>query len=332
MPDISIIVPVYKVENYLKRCIESILAQTYQAFELILVDDGSPDQCGAICDAYALKDKRLKVIHQNNSGQSSARNVGLDIAQGDYIGFVDSDDWIANDMYEYLLSLITTYNCDIAEVAYCITGKQNNSPPKACQNQIIVSEGEDILRRYLYTGMKSRMSGYPVFNKLYKAHLFEQLRFDKIGLCEDYLLNYQLMAQSHKYVISNKVCYFYFQRPESTLHGNLKQKDFDFPINCLKVSELANEKGDQSNNIKELAAAKVARCYFSLLAKATFYGIASEINEEEIKYLYHEMRKNYWKLALSPMSINRKLAMTVLMINPAIIKWLGTIKKSIFQQ
>ena len=97
-PKISIIVPVYKVELYLEKCINSILNQTFKDFELILVDDGSPDRCGEICDEYAKKDNRIVVVHKENGGQASARNVGLDIARGDYIGFVDSDDWIERDM------------------------------------------------------------------------------------------------------------------------------------------------------------------------------------------------------------------------------------------
>lgn len=101
-PLISVIVPIYKVELYLRKCINSILAQTYQNLEVILVDDGSPDQCGIICDEYAKSDSRVRVIHQENSGVASARNAGLQAAQGDYIGFVDSDDWIAPDMYDCL--------------------------------------------------------------------------------------------------------------------------------------------------------------------------------------------------------------------------------------
>ena len=100
---ISIIVPIYNVEQYLRECVDSILAQSYQNLEIILVDDGSPDRCGAICDEYAAADPRIKVIHKVNGGLSDARNAGLEVATGDYIGFVDSDDWIAPDMFSYLL-------------------------------------------------------------------------------------------------------------------------------------------------------------------------------------------------------------------------------------
>ncbi|HEY8803664.1 MAG TPA: glycosyltransferase, partial [Clostridium sp.] len=101
-PLISIIVPIYKVEVYIRNCVDSILNQTYKNLEIILVDDGSPDNCGNICEEYSSKDKRIKVIHKKNGGLSSARNAGLDIASGEYIGFIDSDDWIEGDMYESL--------------------------------------------------------------------------------------------------------------------------------------------------------------------------------------------------------------------------------------
>lgn len=114
MPELSIIVPVYKVEKYLPRCIDSILAQTFGDFELILIDDGSPDGCGRICDEYAQKDKRIVVIHQKNMGVSAARNAGLDIAHGRYIGFVDSDDWIEPQMYEVMMDAIRENGADMA--------------------------------------------------------------------------------------------------------------------------------------------------------------------------------------------------------------------------
>ena len=114
MPEISIIVPVYKVEKYLERCVKSILAQTFTDFELILVDDGSPDNCPLMCDEWAKKDKRIKVIHKANGGAGQSRNVGLENATGKYIGFVDADDWITRDMYEYLHELIIKEDADVA--------------------------------------------------------------------------------------------------------------------------------------------------------------------------------------------------------------------------
>src|ERR1035437_5330472 len=117
-PPISIIVPIYNIERYLSKCIDSILVQTFINFELILVNDGSTDNCGKIINEYAQKDSRIVVIHKKNGGVSSARNAGLDLAQGEYIGWVDADDYIATDMYETLYHLAIDYNADISECNY----------------------------------------------------------------------------------------------------------------------------------------------------------------------------------------------------------------------
>ena len=117
-PLLSIIVPVYKVENYLQKCIDSILAQTFTDFELILVEDGSPDGCPALCDAAAAKDARIRVLHQKNGGLSAARNAGLDVARGEWIGFVDSDDYIAPEMYETLYKAVQSTGADLALCDY----------------------------------------------------------------------------------------------------------------------------------------------------------------------------------------------------------------------
>ena len=124
MPELSVIVPVYKVEKYLSKCIDSILAQTFTDFELILIDDGSPDRCGEICDEYAAKDSRIIVIHQQNKGVSAARNAGLEIAKGKYIGFVDSDDWIEPEMYQIL---IATANETASELVICGSKQRDES-------------------------------------------------------------------------------------------------------------------------------------------------------------------------------------------------------------
>ena len=132
-PTISVIVPIYKVERFLPKCLDSILAQTYKNLEIILVDDGSPDRCGEICEEYAKKDSRVRVVHQTNQGLPSARNSGLKIAQGQYIGFVDSDDYIDPDMYEYLYHLITKDNAAIAMCNFCEDeGARSANPIKKC--------------------------------------------------------------------------------------------------------------------------------------------------------------------------------------------------------
>jgi glycosyltransferase involved in cell wall biosynthesis len=172
---ISVIVPVYKVEKYLPQCVDSILAQTYRNLEIILVDDGSPDSCPKICDEYAKKDGRVRVIHQKNAGVSAARNAGLDCAQGEYIGFVDWDDWIDAAMFQRLLALLKTYHTSIAICSftqYIHSRNENKVLERSPKRQIpkgVVTSDEAI--------QKIILSVDPVFcgslcNKLFSADLF----------------------------------------------------------------------------------------------------------------------------------------------------------------
>ena len=147
-PRLSVIVPVYKVEKYIHNCVESILKQTFSDFEVILVDDGSPDRCGEICDSYAFLDKRIKVIHQSNGGLSAARNKGIEIAQGEIIGFVDSDDEISADMYEKMLQYLDDNQLDIVCAdTYSVNQSKTKRKPF----------GRDIRKISFFPGMKPSM-------------------------------------------------------------------------------------------------------------------------------------------------------------------------------
>lgn len=177
---ISIIVPVYKVEPFLRRCVDSLVNQTYHDLEIILVDDGSPDNCGKICDEYAATDSRIHVIHKQNGGLSSARNAGLEVARGEYIAFVDSDDWVEADTYAKLYELIQQYNADIAECALrfyrpwkperLFLEGQNTKSVRVFTNR------EALDRLYFGPQLLSDIS-ITVCDKLYRATLLHDLRF-----------------------------------------------------------------------------------------------------------------------------------------------------------
>lgn len=315
---LSIIVPVYKVEQYLNRCIDSILSQTYRDFELILVDDGSPDNCGNMCDDIAKTDKRIKVIHKENGGLSSARNAGLDVACGDYVGFIDSDDWITNDMFEHLISLVDRYNCEIASASYVFSNGETKF--KQPNIEVRVFNKKEALRYYMLEGMSSRISDYPVCIKIYKKVLFDNIRFPEGQLYEDVATNFMLIQESSIYVKSNKICYYYFQDGRSITRSGFKSKDMD----VLKVGDqlvtLAKKENDEE--LLKLAITKSARSYFSLLAKIAAYGFAEKLDNEKelIKNLTSELRKNYITLMKSTMPINRKLIMNLLCININCVK------------
>ncbi|MDV4769588.1 glycosyltransferase, partial [Enterococcus faecium] len=179
MCEISIIVPVYKVEPYLRKCVDSILAQTFTDFEVILVDDGSPDNSGKICDEYASKDSRVRVIHKKNGGLSSARNAGIDVARGKYLGFVDSDDYIEKDMYELLYDNIVKEQADlsICGIYDIYAGKKVKILPEEYKVLDKVSAMKIVLEAQSFS--------VHAVNKLYKKELFNKIRYPENIITED---------------------------------------------------------------------------------------------------------------------------------------------------
>ena len=173
-PKISVIVPVYKTEGLLDRCVESIVGQTYKNLEIILVDDGSPDNCPAMCDGWAEKDSRIRVIHKENGGVSSARNAALDIATGDYIGFVDSDDWIEPEMYLSLIQKISESGKNIALCSYYAVEISGERYECRCVADKEVLDKEDYFRFIVLGG-----DGGYIWNRLYRADIVKEVRFDE---------------------------------------------------------------------------------------------------------------------------------------------------------
>lgn len=220
---ISIIVPVYKVEEYLRRCIDSILSQTYKDFELILVDDGSPDNCGAICDEYAQKDSRITVIHKENGGLSSARNAGLEIAKGDYIGFVDSDDEIAPRCYEALHYFMETDGSDI------VTYNHNSIPDTdkwipMGENRVVV-DSETVLREF--SDKYYKMIGDTVMTKLYKKKIFNNLRFKEGIIYEDTAILPYSIKESQRITVLPFSFYYYTLSEGSIMRSSFTSKRFN---------------------------------------------------------------------------------------------------------
>lgn len=208
---ISVIVPVYNVEEYLDACISSITAQTHPDLEILLVDDGSPDNCGVICDIWAERDSRIRVLHQENGGLSAARNAGLDIASGAYIAFVDSDDEIEPDLYERLLSALQTENADIA--ACCILACSPDRQEVWGRREYMVGDSETIL------SMLFSDADYPVaaWNKLYRRRCWEGLRFPVGRLCEDAFTVCLLADRAERIVQLPDALYRYHIRPGSIM-------------------------------------------------------------------------------------------------------------------
>lgn len=223
-PLISIIVPIYKVQDYLEKCIESILVQSITDIELILIDDGSPDECGNICDFYVAKDPRIKVVHKKNEGLSAARNTGLDIAKGEYVGFVDSDDWIDQNMYETLINLLIANDADIAQCEFIKTSDEEEIVDNSERYTVEVFSNIESLKN-LYN--EKAISTVVSWNKLYKRVLFENIRFPKGKIHEDEFTTHKLLHKAKKLVYTNKIFYYYRQTPNSIMNSKFNKKKLD---------------------------------------------------------------------------------------------------------
>lgn len=224
MPKISIIVPVYNVEEYIHRCIDSILAQTFTDFELILVNDGSPDQCGKICDEYAENDSRIKVIHKKNGGLSDARNAGLEIAQGEYIGFVDSDDWIEADMYNILYQNAIQFDADISICKMRKIGDFIAGDKKVNTNNCIMLNNEESFDCLFNT----KYYASHACDKLYSKSIFNGVRYPVGRIYEDMFTTYRLFENANKVIFSDYVGYNYFQREDGIVNNKFRLEKLDY--------------------------------------------------------------------------------------------------------
>jgi len=261
LPKISIIIPVYNVELYLRQCIQSVIEQSYTNIEVILVNDGSPDNCGAICDEYANKDNRLTVIHKKNEGVSGARNIGLDIATGEFIYFIDSDDWLDPDTIEVSYKNLINNNADISCCTYYIAYVNSTITPYNNGTTLLLSRQEAVKEALANQKIKTFLCG-----KLYKRHLFNNLRcpIDMI-YCEDSFIIIKIFSQAEKIVLHTTPKYYYRQRKSSVVYGTYTVKYFNDGIaaashNHKLVAELFP-------TLSELSKYNLILAYIALLKK-----------------------------------------------------------------
>lgn len=220
---ISVIVPVYNVEKYLERCIDSILKQTYSDLEILLIDDGSSDNSGKICDEYAKKDNRIKVIHKKNGGISDVRNVGIENAKGDYIGFVDSDDYIADDMFETLYKLSNENNADISIVSFYEMYNGKLIGVRDDKTLTKMDKQEALKELLIDTNIQSYM-----WNKLFKKELFDNLRFPLGKNFEDIATVLLIFERANKVVLLQDPKYYYLRRDDSIVGHRTNKTYLDY--------------------------------------------------------------------------------------------------------
>lgn len=253
---ISIIVPVYKVEPYLDACVESIVKQTHRELEIILVDDGSPDRCPAMCDAWAERDSRIRVIHKINGGAAAARNAGLDIARGEYIGFVDSDDMIRPDMYEVLLDALHKTG---KKIACCQSGW---TPGEAYEKQspnILAMDTEDTVKAIL-----TRRVGTALWRRLYHRSLWDGLRLPEGQINEDYPVLIPTAVAAGGMVEVREKLYFYRPTPDSVTATGWK-KDTGIVLENLELMHRQIQENGL-NCTAEFRDFVIHTCYFGVVA------------------------------------------------------------------
>lgn len=280
-PKISVIVPVYKVEEYFERCVNSILKQTYKNLEIILVDDGSPDLCPAMCEEYAKKDSRVVVIHTENRGVSAARNVGLDNSTGEYILFVDSDDYIVEEACEILLENIIAHKADMVVFNHLFVNENYELLPEKEQKKYI--EDKCLNRTQAWDELiKPHGGGYVApWNKLYSRKIFNSLRFPIAKRHEDEYIIHHIINQCDKIICLSKPLYYYLQREDSFMAQSFNVINLDYGDALIDRYNLA-----KSIHHKELQRYCIIRLSFEMEKWKEYAEV-----DEKCRIKYNELRK-----------------------------------------
>lgn len=311
---LSIIVPVYKVEKYLDVCVQSILDQTFTDYELILVDDGSPDSCGEMCEAWAKRDSRIKVIHKKNGGLSDARNAGIDVAQGEYIGFVDSDDYIKPDMYEVLITNLESCHADISICGYVDIYANGEKHESLCRDRFVWNK-EEVIENVL----RGRLLSVHAVTKLYKRELFKNVRYPVGKISEDAYVIMDILDQVRVAVFTPYSAYCYVHREGSINTG------------VYKVSDNARVEGHYKNYqyIKKNFPRMELLAYDRWLGAIAFvahkmaFSSIEEFESKDCREFFVTLRKNILRIYRSRFfSGKRKLSVTLLVINKGLYRFL----------
>lgn len=301
-PLISVIVPIYKVEPYLKRCVDSLLAQTYQELELWLVDDGSPDGCGLLCDAYAAADPRVRVLHKQNGGLSDARNAAMAVAAGEYIAFVDGDDWVSPYYIQNLYTALTRAGAELAVSCFeeVFEGQAPQAKPTPQLQEYESLDQTAFLQRMLYQDGVEVMTP----TKLYQKKLFEKIAYPVGKLYEDIPVAYSISKKITRAAVIKNKDYYYFQRKNSIQNTEFNLHKLDGVEHCHQMLE------NIRRDFPELECAAECR-YFSTVCNILFQ-IRDKAHEPQRKKLWEEVRRYRKDVALDPQA-RRKARLAALL-------------------
>lgn len=319
---LSVIVPVYNVEKYVEKCIKSIISQTYSNLEIILVDDGSTDKSGEICDEYAKKDNRIKVIHKENQGQSIARNVGMTLATGEFIAFVDSDDSLIENMYEVLLGLIITTNADIVSCGVNLVDEEHHIiNSKNWSRNIVVLNREQIICG-LYD---SKFVRFEVWNKIFRKSILSGCTFTPRQIYEEVNFCRQIFQKVNKYVYYDLAFYNYLVKRPGNTRSFFSTKKLDVFDEFDKFIDDLRNNSYEKETVLKFQAIKVRFLLTQIYSAKT---LKSE--KKDRKYLISLFKKEYKKNANNPYI--PRLASIVCNISPTIYVLLSSIKSAFRKQ
>lgn len=328
LPLISVIVPVYNVEKYLRRCVDSILNQTYPNIEIILVNDGSTDGSWEICKEFATNHPSITALKKDNGGLSSARNFGLKYAHGVYVGFIDSDDWISSDMYMTLFNIMANNDADAAQINYMLAA--NDTVCRSEKNlRVQLFHGREQILHYYLKSSTTGSGAYSVWRCLFALETAKKYRFREGKVNEDIDYKYKVLSCCKRFVVSDKICYYYFQSGDSISTGVLKPRDFDLYEAAEELEKLTDL--EENDNIRFLGKVKKARTPFSLLCRIAYYGISEEFKDKAtvVRYLLREHRQNIPILLKAPLPLSRKFLTLMFGISFPLTKMLIKIAKKI---
>ena len=313
---ISVIIPIYNVERYLDKCIRSVVNQTYKNIEIILVDDGSPDQCGTICDNWAEKDERIRVIHKTNGGLSDARNAGLDAATGSYIGFVDGDDYIHPEMYQRLYEKMEEYSADLAICGFDRVDVHSDNIIKnenlRCKDLINKKDAiMNICRKCLFV---------VVWNKLYKRELFNNLRFKYGKISEDNFIMHEVYHKCEQIVSVSENLYYYVQTPNSIIRREKTVSHLD-AVEAYYNLLLFCQSNNYADLLQEISAKMIAK-YIEYM--------------EKIKIIMPNEKHRIWEIrkmvlyGFTKYGQKVRLSHKLYIVSPALFHFFLQIKRKVF--
>ncbi|MCM1234678.1 MAG: glycosyltransferase [Ruminococcus flavefaciens] len=304
MPEISIIIPVFNAEKYLDRCMNSIVNQTFKDIEVILIDDGSQDCSAILCDDWKKKDNRVIVIHKKNAGAGAARNTGLKVANGRYIGFVDSDDWVDINMYQILFDILNQHK--EADIAMCRMDRTSNEKVTDIRYEynVIMKSRKEMLK--FFFRVNGEESEYGVYTKLIKKEMLKDFSFIEGTISEDVMASYYFYTNCEYVACTDLKLYHYFDNHQGVTKGMVTKKDLEYINAFYRIIVDIQEKFPE---FTEYAEMNYIRANFTILSKMRLYGF--DKSNKELVDRYYDIKKivrqNFKKLMRWKMPFSRKI-------------------------